>query len=240
MTTPEQGPVLPPLLTSVAVAANIEPFEKAVSLASLGCDAGTVVHSRSIDRMRTAIVFAPELSLEDAMAMWCACGVGLSNALGALAPPEVAVHLEWNGGIRVNGASCGSLRATASTRDPAVVPDWLVIGVEVPLMLAAEAPGITPDQTALHLEGCGEIDPVTLIESWSRHTLSWINRWSDDGNAPLHAEWRSLAHGMGETVALIYCGEELSGTFVGIDERFGMLIRIGGDTRLLPLSGLLE
>lgn len=238
--TPGSDPVLPPLLTPVAVSAAVDPFEKAVSMASLGCDAGTVVHGVFVDRLRASVIFGPEQVLEDAMAMWCACGVGFSNALGALAPPEVAVHLEWSGGIRVNGASCGNLRASASTRDPSLEPDWLVIGIEIPFVLVAESPGITPDQTALYLEGCGDVDPTMLLESWARHTLSWVNRWLEDGNAPLHSEWRSMAHDMGETVSLTYGGEEISGVFVGIDERFGMLVRTTGDTRLLPLSGLLE
>ena len=31
-----------------------------------------------------------------------------------------------------------------------------------------------------------------------------------------------------------------TGLFVGVDERFGMLLREGGTTSLLPLSGVLE
>ena len=235
---PDQAPLLPPLFEAVAVDGAIDPFDKAVSLASLGCDGGTLVHGIMLDRLRAAVVFAPEVPLEDAMAVFFACGVGFSNALGALAPPEVAVHLEWTGTIRVNGAVCGKLRAGASTSDPAERPDWLVIGIEIPLILGADSPGLTPDQTALYLEGCGDVEPVRLLEAWARHTLVWINRWSDDGNEPLHVEWRSMAHGLGEDVVLDVSGTERKGTFLGIDERFGMLLREGGTTRLLPLSSL--
>ena len=64
------------------------------------------------------------------MAALPACAVGFQNALGALAPPEVAVHLDWAGGVRVNGAHCGRLRAAADTRDPLAVPGWLVVGLD--------------------------------------------------------------------------------------------------------------
>ncbi len=57
------------------------------------------------------------------------CGVGFQNALGALAPPEVAVHLEWNGNIRVNGAVAGRLQMAAAPLSPEEIPDWLVVGV---------------------------------------------------------------------------------------------------------------
>ena len=230
-------PVFPPLFRGEAVEGRTDPFAKACALAALGCDGGTIIHNISADRLAAAIVFAPEVVLEEAMAMLPACGVGFQNALGALAPPEVAVHLTWEGGILVNGASCGRLRAAAADCAPEDAPDWLVIGLEVPLIAGdGEAPGAAPDRTSLYEEGCVEVAPDALLESWARHTLVWINRWSDDGAGPLHAEWRGLAHGIGEDVA----ADGRTGLFVGIDERFGMLLREGGTTRLLLLSSLLE
>ncbi len=231
------APVFPPLFAGQAVEGRTDPFAKACALAALGCDGGTVVYNIAADRLAAAIVFAPEVPLEDAMAMLPACGVGFQNALGALAPPEVAVHLTWEGGILVNGAGCGRLRAAASDCAPEEVPDWLVVGLEVPLIAEdRNAPGAAPDRTSLYEEGCVEVAPDALLESWSRHTLVWINRWSDDGAAPLHGEWRGLAHGLGEEVTV----DGRTGLFVGTDERFGMLLREGNTTSLLPLSGLLE
>ena len=230
-------PVFPPLFTGQAVEGRTDPFAKACALAALGCDGGTIVYNIAADRLAAAIVFAPEVPLEDAMAMLPACGIGFQNALGALAPPEVAVHLTWEGGILVNGAGCGRLRAAAADCGTGEVPDWLVVGLEVPLIAEdADTPGAAPDRTSLYEEGCVEVAPDALLESWSRHTLVWINRWSDDGAEPLHGEWRGLAHGLGEEVAV----SGRTGLFVGTDERFGMLLREGTATRLLPLSGLLE
>lgn len=230
------APTFPPLLRGEAVTGRADPFDRARALAALGCDGGTVVHNVQADRLRAAIVFAPEVPLEDAMAMLPVCGVGFQNALGALAPPEVAVHLTWEGGIRVNGAACGGLRAAASTRDPAAVPDWLVIGLDVPVLLTATDPGDTPGVTSLFDEGCAEVEPVRLLESWARHTLVWINRWSDEGGAPLHAEWQGLVPEVGEEVAR----GDLRGRFLGVDERFGMLVRVDDTTHLIPLSTILE
>ena len=108
----------PPLMSGHAVSGDQDPFETACIKAVQGCDAGLVVYNLGADLLRAALVFAPEVALRDAVAMLPTCGVGFQNALGALAPPEVAVHLEWDGGIRVNGARCGQLRAMASTNDP--------------------------------------------------------------------------------------------------------------------------
>ncbi|WP_170358039.1 biotin/lipoate--protein ligase family protein [Ruegeria arenilitoris] len=226
-------PVFPPLLTGHPVQGGEDPFDRAQAMAALGCDAGTVVYNIQADRLRVAIVFAPEVPLQDAMAMLPLCAVGFQNALGALAPPEVAVHLGWDGLICVNGAKCGMFRTAASGCDPGQEPDWLVVNWELALLQTGDDPGKTPDVTALHDEGCADVSAAQLVESWSRHMLTWLNRWQEDGNAPLHGEWMGLLRGVGEPY-----GE--TGVFLGTDERFGMLIRDGDETRLRPLTELLE
>lgn len=220
------GPVFPPLLTGVATVQD--PAKVAVAMAQDSCDAGTIVHNLGGHDLRAAIILAPEVPLRRAMAMLPACGIGFQNALGAVAPPEVSVHLDWDGGIRLNGALCGRLTPRASGTDPDAVPDWLIIGLQLQLWPASEDGGKTPDVTALFAEGCADVDPVHLLESWARHTLVWINRWNDDGVKPLHSELAGLMHGLG------------TGAFLGLDEDFGQLRRDGETTTLIPLTSLLE
>lgn len=231
-----EPPRFPPLMCGIAVPDGADPFAAACVLAEQGCEAGTVLHAVQADRLRAAIVFAPEASLADAIAVQVICGVGFQNALGALAPPEVAVHLDWDGGIRLNGGRCGALSVAANTHDPGLVPGWLVVGLDLALLRLADAPGDTPEITSLHEEGCGEVDPVHLLEAWARHLLVWLNRWSDEGNRPLHAEWSGLVWGLDEPSAF----GTLRGRFAGTDERFGMLLRDGDTTHLVPLTRLLE
>lgn len=230
----------PPLFRGEAAPDGVAPMVKAISAAALGCDPGLIVHNTSGDVLSAALVLAPEAPLEDAMAMVFAASLGFSDALGALAPPEVAVQMDWPGGIRVNGAQCGGLRAAASTTDPEAEPDWLVIALDVPINGISDEPGAAPDRTALYEEGCADIDPYRLLESWSRHTLVWINTWLDDGMARLHADWRGRAYRMGEELSFTLHDIVHAGLFVGIDERGGMLLRDGDDTRLIPLSRMLE
>ena len=224
----------PPLMWGEEAPAGA--FDHAVMRATLGCDAGLVSYQLGAADLEAALVFAPEVPLSQAMSMLPLCGVGFQNALGALAPPEVAVHLDWWGGIRVNGARCGAFRVMASGTDPDAVPDWLVVGFVMPLVPPSEDMGLPPDETALFAEGCAEVSPPHLLEAWARHTMGWLNRWEDEGTAPLHAEWRGLAHGVGEAVA----HQSLSGTFLGVDEAFGMLLRDDETTHLIPLTTLLE
>lgn len=224
----------PPLMTGEAAGPGQDPFDLARQKAELGVDAGLVVYDLGADTLRAALVLAPEVPLAQAMAMLPTCGVGFQNALGALAPPEVAVHLDWEGGLRINGARCGSLRIAASTDDPAVQPDWLVVALELPLWPQGDG-GETPDQTALYAEGCAEVTAPRLLESWTRHCLHWINRWDEGDLKALHAEWQGLAHGIGEDRQQA----GLNGTFLGVDADFGMLLRNDTTTHLIPLTTVL-
>ncbi|WGW05546.1 biotin/lipoate--protein ligase family protein [Tropicibacter oceani] len=232
----QDAPTFPPLMAGEEVTGQQDPFEIACLRATQGVDAGLVLYRLDATSLEAALVFAPEVPLARAMAMLPLCGVGFQNALGALAPPEVAVHLEWNGAIRVNGARCGQLRVMASDPDPQAVPDWLVVALSVTLLPKGDAPGLTPDETSLFAEGCADVAPPRLLEAWARHTLNWITRWEVEGAQALHAEWRGLAHGMGEEITQ---GDH-SGTFLGVDEDFGILIRAKDTTQLIPLTTQLE
>ncbi|NOR61417.1 MAG: DUF4444 domain-containing protein [Rhodobacteraceae bacterium] len=227
----------PPLFTGEAVSGSTDPFAKACTQAIIGVDAGLLVHSITPDFIKAAIVFAPESSLEEAMVAMIACGVGFQNAMGALAPPEVGVHLGWQGEIYVNGGRAGRLRVAASDNDPSKEPDWLVVGLELDLLQQGDGEtGDRPNDTCLMMEGCGDISPIRLLESWSRHTLVWLNDVENDGPRALHEQWRGLAKGMGDEVEI----DGTKGTFVGVDTAFGLLLKVAGETQLTPLSSVLE
>ena len=226
MTTPQ----FPPLFKGQDAQGG-DPFAMAIAAAEVGCDAGLVIFDLAADRLRAAIVFAPDLTLADAAVILPVCGVGLQNAIGALGPPEVSVQFGWDGTVYVNGGRCGVLRIAASGT-PDVEPDWLVIELTLSLWPDSDVTGLQPDQTALYAEGCAEIDAISLLEAWARHTLVGINTWTDSGTAQIHREWQGLAHGLeGEVTA-----GSLTGTYIGLDDRLGLLLKIDDTTTLIPLT----
>ena len=228
-------PAFPPLMQGIH-AAGADPFEAACVEASKGCDAGTILYDISPENLRAAIVLAPEVPLGHAAAMLPLTAVAVQNALGALGPPEMPVHLQWDGPIRVNGALCGHVKAASGGDDPTQVPPWLVTGFTLTFARPNVQGGTTPDETDLYSEGCGDLSPTQFLESWSRHLLNWINRWEDDGMEPLHREYSGLIHAMGEDTTV--AGRE--GRILGLDEELGLLLRCGSQTTVIPVTDLLE
>lgn len=234
-------PQFPPLLTGVETRAGVDPFEKAVADAQSGrAEIGHLYWSPDDATLRAAIVFEPEVSLADAAPILFAAANGLNDCIGALAPPEVGLQHVWPTGVKVNGALCGGWRVQASSWAGDAVPDWMVIGLTLAVMAEAGDPGQRPDVTALAEEGCGHLSRVRLLESWSRHTLVWVNRWEDDGFRPIFEAWLGRADGRGGEVCVETRDGPVTGMFLGLDEQGGMLTKTGDGSRTLPLLAALE
>jgi len=233
--TAQPLPDFPPLLQGQPVRSG-DPFLAALAATRHAVEPGLIHYALSDDALRAAITLAPEVPLESAIGVVWAVQLGLADALGALVPPEVAVHFRWPDRLLVNGALCGRFRAVAATRDPLAEPDWLVVGVDLAILPdPAVEPGTHPDQTTLFAEGCGEITPLELLEAWSRHMLLWIHTYLDGGMAALHEDWCAKCDGLGQAVT-----QPQPGTLIGLDERGGLLLRQGDATLVLPLTQILE
>jgi BirA family transcriptional regulator, biotin operon repressor / biotin---[acetyl-CoA-carboxylase] ligase len=230
-----ETPTFPPLLSGEVVPRNVDPFEKAVSRAVAGVDSGTVFYSEAGDTLRAALVLAPETPLEEAIQAVYVAQIGLAESLGALAPPEVPVHFLWPDRIKVNGAVCGKVRFAADVSDPNEQPNWLVVGIELPFIPQGDDPGANPNETCLLEEGCSDVTPMVLLESWSRHTLLWLTYLLDEGSERIHKEWRPRCDTLGERVET-----PKPGVFVGLDEKGRMLLRDGPMTETISLIQFAE
>jgi biotin-(acetyl-CoA carboxylase) ligase len=231
-------PDFPPLLHGRLTRG--EPFAEAVAAASTGCEAGLIVHRSREDAIEAALVLAPDVALSDAAAMLLVAGLGFADAFGALAPPEKALHLDWPGGIRIEGAHAGAIRAAAPPGSDAEIPEWLVIHLHVAVAVAdPREPGARGDVTDLRSEGI-DLAPDDLLAAWARHTLSWIARWEDAGMGLVHRDWVGRAWGLGAERTLATPGGTRSGLYQGLDERGGMLLKTDAGTVLVPLTEMLE
>jgi BirA family transcriptional regulator, biotin operon repressor / biotin---[acetyl-CoA-carboxylase] ligase len=168
-----------------------------------------------------------------------ACG----DAVGAIGPPELALQYRWPTTILANGAQVGRARlALPAASDPAAVPAWMVAGVEMAMLGAPDRlePGLLPEQTTLWDEGCADMDPVSLVESISRHFLAWLNIWQDDGFAPVHEAWLARCEERGGELALDHAGQRHQGRFLGLDEDGNLLLQSEQVTATLDFAAAVE
>ncbi len=227
-------PTFPPLLNGIAVRRTPGPFDRAMAAVAAGrAGAGDLFWSRSTHELLAAIVLEPEVGTEQAMHMQFAACLAFGDAFGALAPPEIGVFFRWPAVILVNGARVGVVRTGIPPDATAeAVPDWLVVGIEVAIRSREPdvEPGLRPEQTTLHDEGCVALTRTQLVESYSRHFLVWVHTWEDEGFRPLHDAWLTRAEAHEKEIVLSHRGTSRKGTFLGLDELGNLLLKDANGT----------
>ncbi len=220
------GPALPPAYRLVLVATDDAPFDAAREACATGED-GDFFWSARPDRLDCAILLHPDLPAARADILAYVALVGLGDAVGAQAPPAIAVTFRWPDTLLVNGAVAGGIRiATAATPSADVIPAWQVLGITVALHgdKADPSPGDRPEVTTLYDEGATEVSAASLAESLSRHLLTWIHRWQEEGFAPISESWLARAEGYQKDVDWSLADDQASGRFIGLDEDGGALL----------------
>ncbi len=227
-----------PIYHQVAVGKKKDAFEEAARAAGDGAADGTLFWSRRADRADCALVLEPDRPLRRARQISYIAMLAMGDALGALVPPVVSVSFGWPDRILVNGAVAGGIRM--ATGDG--VSAWLVVGVTI--QVAGEPHDYSPeregDRTSLFEEGCGKVDAPDLMERFARNFLNWVNRWKDDGFAPVKAAWLARAAEMGKPIALDLGGRRRAGTFTGLDDTGDLVLDGSKDCRTVGLAEVLR
>ena len=209
-------PLLPPILTPIPVVNGIDVFAKAIAVAGKS-ETGTVLYSENPEYVEVAIILSPEIPKIKCNQMLYIMMVASGDAIGALAPPEVAVTYAFPGFIFLNRGEAGLVKVEiAPSNDDQSIPDWMVVGLKLRLNnnIEINENEINADVTSLADEGGGYVSRTRAIESLSRHFLAWVSQWEDEGFKPVTEVWNKRRE---ETkVVTLKSGKEVS--WVGLDE----------------------
>ena len=149
-----------------------------------------------------------------------------------------ASDLVWPAGLRINSGLAGGV---ALDLGPGEIPEWAVLSIALrktgePGAEGGEQPGVT----SLCDEGFADMEDRDLVEAFARHFLVWMDRWEEQGLAPIARHWlhRAMAHGA-DTVLMV--GAELvAGSILDLDDSGGLVLDTAAGRRTLPLEpGLL-
>ena len=209
-------PLLPPILTPIPVVKNVDVFAKAIAVAGKS-ETGTVLYSENPEYVEVAIILSPEVPKIKCNQMLYIMMVASGDAIGALAPPEVAVTYAFPGFIFLNRGEAGLVKIeVAPSNDDRSIPDWMVVGLKLRLNnnIEINENEIHADITSLADEGGGYVSRTRAIESLSRHFLAWISQWEDEGFKPVTEVWNKRR----EETKVITLKNNQQVSWVGLDE----------------------
>ena len=150
--------------------------------------AGTLVWTRRFDLVEVAVVLEPEEPLASARRAFFAGMSAAADALATHCPPEKPILFAWPDVILLDGGLIGGMRLgwpEGAAED--VVPDWLVIGLMMRLMMSA-APAHR-DRTSLEAEGFDILEPALMIGTFARHLMVHFDTWRTQGFQPVGKDY---------------------------------------------------
>lgn len=231
---------LPPAYRLVTLDAVDSTNEEAKRLARAGAEDGTLVWAREQTSGRgrdgrawssprgnlyLSLVLRPECPARRAAELGFVAALGLGDGLASLIPPMVPLNYKWPNDVLVGERkAAGILIETESGVRPA--PDapleWMVLGLGVNVRHYPE--GTDFPATSLREEGAGDVTVEALLEAFARSFLDWVNRWLDDGFAPVGAAWKVRALGIGKKIRVRLPNETLRGKFIDLDADGALLL----------------
>jgi biotin-(acetyl-CoA carboxylase) ligase len=226
---------LPPLFETVILTdASVNARAHAARLAADGGEAGLFVWRPAADCIDCAILLRPEEARAQVMPVVLVASLALLDGLGSAGPAAVGADLVWPAGLRVNSGLCGGI---ALDLGPGDKPEWAVVVVD---LRKSSTPGIEggerPDVTTLHNEGFADMADRDLVEAFARHFLVWMDRWEEQGLAPIARHWLHCARSVSKDTVLMIGDELIAGTIEGLDDIGGLSLDTANGRRILPLE----
>ena len=190
MTT--QDILLPPAFRLVTLREVGDAFAHARANAATE-GAGTLVFVGRFDLVEFAVVLEPDEPLRQARRAFYAGMSALMDALAVNAPPEKPMNIDWPDAVRIDAGLVGGGRlAWPENADEDAPPEWLVFGAMIRTVSMAEGDaGLRPLSAALEEEGFSGVTANELVEAFSRHFMSAIDTWQDQGFGAVAREYLS-------------------------------------------------
>lgn len=167
--------------------------------------------------LHCALIIEPDYDKLAAQQLLYIATVSAGTAIADAVSAMTGLRWRWPGKLFVNDLKSGMVQISAPEEKADPYP-WLVLGVSI--NVAEHPPNPEPERfNSIHASGTPEATVEELLEGFSRHFLSWINRWAEQGFDPVRRAWTLRADGIGEPATLRIGGKELKGKLMGINER---------------------
>jgi BirA family transcriptional regulator, biotin operon repressor / biotin---[acetyl-CoA-carboxylase] ligase len=175
-----------------------------------------------------SVILRPDSPPGRAAQLGFVTALALGDALRAKLPAIAGLSYKWPNDVLLRGQKLAGILLESEMgvgRDAAFV----IVGVGVNLVSfprEADFPA-----TSLSDEGLDPPPPSVLLEEFTRHFRSWLQRWRMSGFTPVRQAWRAQAISIGDLIRVRLEATTLHGRFLDIDDEGALLLETAEEHR---------
>lgn len=244
----EDNPDLPGLYELVVVERTGSAKAYAETLAAEGAAEGTLVWVKkqtegagrkgnywiSGERnLHCAVILRPDDPFEICTQLSLLASVCTSQAITVVGEPMEELRLGWPNDVYLNRGKVAAVQLSGELRANSGV-NWMVVSVNVNAFEHPTSLGFAA--SSLRGEGFETFDRVTLMESFAREFLAWLNRWVDEGLAPVRKAWLWRGEWTDQERSVEYGGNRYSGVFESLEDNGTLILKTARGKRSFALD----
>jgi len=184
-----------------------------------------------------SVIARPDCSAGRAAQLGFVAALALGDALRAKLPAIAGLSYKWPNDVLLRGEKLAGILLESEMgvgRDAAFV----IVGVGVNLVSFPRE--VDFPATSLSDKGLDPPLPSVLLEEFTRHFQSWLQRWRMAGFAPVRLAWRAQAMSIGDLIRVRLEATTLHGRFLGIDDAGALLLEIASERRRISAGEILS
>lgn len=244
-----RAPSLPPAYRLVALERTGSTNDVARQLAGEGAEDGTLVWALEQTKGRgrqgrpwtsppgnlyCSLVLRPDCATADAPQLSFLAALAVGGMLGGMVPPLTDLRYKWPNDVLLNDRKAAGILLESAVKTDGTL-DFLVLGVGV--NVTSHPKDAAFPATSIRAEGAEPVELAEVLESFARHLLAWVDRWLDEGFAPVRAAWLKRAWRLGERLAIDLGGEAVTGRFAGLAANGALELELDGGARRMIAAG---
>jgi BirA family transcriptional regulator, biotin operon repressor / biotin---[acetyl-CoA-carboxylase] ligase len=179
----------------------------------------------------TSLILQPRCPVDRAAQLGFVAALAVGDTLASTCEkPLDALSYKWPNDVLLRDCKVAGILLESEFGE-GEFPKFVVIGVGINLVSSPRETEFPA--TSIAEQGLGTVSPRSALEEFARHFRAWMERWLDEGFAPIRAAWRARAAALGDPIRVRLERTTLHGRFIDIDQHGALLLETAGARRCI-------
>jgi BirA family biotin operon repressor/biotin-[acetyl-CoA-carboxylase] ligase len=178
-----------------------------------------------------SLILRPQCPVDRAAQLGFVAALAVGDTLAATCEkPLDALSYKWPNDVLLHDCKVAGILLESELGE-GEFPKFVVLGVGINLVSSPRETEFPA--TSIAEQGLGTVSPSSALEEFASHFRAWMERWREEGFAPIRAAWRARATALGRSIRVRLEPTTLHGRFIDIDQHGALLLETAGARRCI-------